>query len=277
MLLLQKTMSLHIAQVFSSRYRPRAAFIFCLISAVFVVTSAVISQSPVSKTSPAGVIDYFFCAGTDKFLRWLVKVSNTTEGTPDVTEIAERGITENTTNPSPGNVQSILTVPATPENNGTTIRCQILSKNYTVTADSDRATLIVLSGILHTVLSTSKNNNKIIIITYAGTVNYPDNIQVANVNFDQSFKTVQWDPPPNSKGHFYQLTVSIKNQTIINNTTSTTNYSIESAIPFCEDITASVTVLHSNSTSVNVTVRTPGGDWFKLIVKIICISVSTCR
>ena len=63
----------------------------------------------------------FHCAGTGNYLVWKV------DGlAPDHPDIFACGITT-VTLPSSGTVQSNLTVPATSENNGTTVQCSVIA------------------------------------------------------------------------------------------------------------------------------------------------------
>ena len=64
---------------------------------------------------------------------------------PDHAKISSRGITESTPSSS-GTVQSNLTVPATSENNGTTVRCAISVSLFSTPAISNYSTLAVLPG-----------------------------------------------------------------------------------------------------------------------------------
>ena len=93
-----------------------------------------------SVTALVGTNAQFHCAGTGNYLVWEV------DGlAPDHPDILARGITV-VTLPSSGTVQSNLTVPATSENNGTTVRCAIGVSPFSLTAISNYSTLAVLPG-----------------------------------------------------------------------------------------------------------------------------------
>ena len=83
----------------------------------------------------------FHCSGSGYIIAWLVDGYLATDHT-----IEERGITPDTTTSS-GTVQSTLTVPATLENNGTTVQCRVVSLNGATV--SNNATLTILPGELH--------------------------------------------------------------------------------------------------------------------------------
>ena len=86
-----------------------------------------------------GTTAQFHCAGTGNHLVWEV------DGLQDGhVNILARGITA-ATNTSSGTVQSTLTVPATSENDGTTVRCAI-STLFSTPAISNYSTLTVLPG-----------------------------------------------------------------------------------------------------------------------------------
>ena len=102
----------------------------------------VITEGPVSVTTLGGTNALFHCNGSGTVLAWEV------DGLPlNHPSIVNREITEHTTVPSSGTVQSTLTVPATSVNNGTTVRCFILF--ILVQFTSSNATLIVLHGELY--------------------------------------------------------------------------------------------------------------------------------
>ena len=85
----------------------------------------------------------FHCAGTGVALVWIVdKLLDTN------TNIKARGIVFDTVTTTSGTIQSNLTVPATIENNGTTVFCKIQLFPDEVT--SNNATLTVLPGELWT-------------------------------------------------------------------------------------------------------------------------------
>ena len=95
-----------------------------------------------SVTALVGTTAQFHCAGTGNYLVW--EVDGLQIGNSD---IMSRGITELTILSS-GTVQSNLTVPATSENNGTTVRCAIKeSLTGSLVIDiSNYSTLTVLPG-----------------------------------------------------------------------------------------------------------------------------------
>ena len=88
-----------------------------------------------------GMKTQFQCNGSGDNLSWEVDGLSV----HDVT-VKKRGITAVTVSFS-GTVQSNLTVPATSENNGTTVRCGISESNVIVI--SNYSTLVVLSGTSH--------------------------------------------------------------------------------------------------------------------------------
>ena len=86
----------------------------------------------------------FHCNGSGVTIRWRVGGLLVTDTDP---VIVDRGITASlAVSSSSGTVQSILTVPATPVNNGTTVQCIVLSLSGSVT--SNNATLTVLPSEL---------------------------------------------------------------------------------------------------------------------------------
>ena len=93
-----------------------------------------------SKTALVGTDAQFHCAGIGNYLVW--DVDGLTLDHPD---ILARGITT-VTLPSSGTVESNLTVPATSENNGTTVQCAIGVLKFSFTAISNYSTLTVLPG-----------------------------------------------------------------------------------------------------------------------------------
>ena len=99
-----------------------------------------ITEGPVSVTAPVGTSAQFHCAGTGTHLVWEV------DGLQDDNlGIKARGITA-VTRPSSGTVQSNLTVPATSENNGTTVRCGVSASLFSTPVISNYSTLTVLPG-----------------------------------------------------------------------------------------------------------------------------------
>ena len=99
-----------------------------------------ITEGPVSVTAFVGTNAQFHCAGTGTHLVWEV------DGLAPVhVNILARGITV-ATNTSSGTVHSTLTVPATSENDGTTVRCAISVSLFSAPAISNYSTLTVLPG-----------------------------------------------------------------------------------------------------------------------------------
>ena len=99
----------------------------------------------VSVTAPVGTNSQFHCAGSGNYMYLMWKVDGLA---PDHPDILARGITT-VTLPSSGTVQSNLTVPATSENNGTTVQCAIGVSQFSYTAFSNYCTLTVLPGELN--------------------------------------------------------------------------------------------------------------------------------
>ena len=108
-----------------------------------------ITEGPVSVTAMVGTNAQFHCAGTGSHLVW--EVDGLAPHHPD---ILARGITF-VTLPSSGTVQSNLTVPATSENNGTTVRCAVGVSLFSFTTISNYSTLTVLPGELKFKFTTS--------------------------------------------------------------------------------------------------------------------------
>ena len=91
-----------------------------------------------SVTALVGTNAQFHCAGTGFTISW--EVDGLTSSNP---VIIGRGITAVLLSGS-GTVQSTLTVPATSVNNGTTVRCIVLTLSGSTF--SNNSTLTVLSG-----------------------------------------------------------------------------------------------------------------------------------
>ena len=99
-----------------------------------------ITEGPVSVTALIGTNAQFNCAGTGNYLVWEV------DGLQDGhVNISARGITSDTATSS-GTVQSTLTVPATSENNGTTLRCGVAVSAFNTPVPSNYSILTVLPG-----------------------------------------------------------------------------------------------------------------------------------
>ena len=108
----------------------------------FSTATSSISEAPVSKTALVGTNAQFHCVGTGNNLLWEV------DGlASDHVNILARKIMV-ATNTSSGTVQSSLTVPATSENNGTTVRCAISVSLFSTPAISNYCSLTVLPGEL---------------------------------------------------------------------------------------------------------------------------------
>ena len=109
-----------------------------------------------SKTALVGTNAQFHCAGTGNNLLWEV------DGlASDHVNIMARKIMV-ATNTSSGTVQSSLTVPATSENNGTTVRCAIGISQFSYTAFSNYCTLTVLPGETGSCLALPTNSQEAI-------------------------------------------------------------------------------------------------------------------
>ena len=89
-------------------------------------------------TALVGTDAQFHCAGTGKLLTWLL------DGVPYQSN-NDHGLCDNT-EPTEFGVQSNLTVTATLQNNGTSVKCGIQTSNTSLVY-SDEATLTVLPGM----------------------------------------------------------------------------------------------------------------------------------
>ena len=107
---------------------------------ISATTQPYITEGPVSVKVVGGTNAQFHCAGTGNLLVW--EVDGLTTSHPD---ILARGITA-ATSTSSSTVQSNLTVPATSENNGTTVRCAIYVSGFSTPSISNYSTLIVIPG-----------------------------------------------------------------------------------------------------------------------------------
>ena len=97
-----------------------------------------------SVTTLGGTNAQFHCNGSGTVLAWGV------DGLPlNHQNIVDREITEHTVVSSSGTVQSTLTVPATSENNGTTVRCFIGQSLFSLTLVGNSSTLTVLPGLCY--------------------------------------------------------------------------------------------------------------------------------
>ena len=103
---------------------------------------AAITEGPVSVTALIGTNAQFHCAGTGNYLVWVVDGTSLYDH-----NIMNRGVTAVTVLSS-GTVQSNLTVPATPANNGTTVQCVIHFSLHATPEFSNYSTLTVLPGEL---------------------------------------------------------------------------------------------------------------------------------
>ena len=96
-----------------------------------------------SVTTLGGTNAQFHCNGNGTVLAWEV------DGLPNNDQsIVDREITEHTVSSS-GRVQSTLTVPATSENDGTTVRCFIGPSLFSLTLIGNSSTLTVLPGLCY--------------------------------------------------------------------------------------------------------------------------------
>ena len=97
-----------------------------------------------SLTTLGGTNAQFHCNGSGTVLAWEV------DGLPNNDQsIVDRQITEHTISSSSGTVQSTLTVPATSENDGTTVRCYIGPSLFSLTLIGNSSTLTVLPGLVY--------------------------------------------------------------------------------------------------------------------------------
>ena len=119
------------------------------ISLYVLSCTVAITEGPVSVTAMVGTNAQFHCAGTGNYLVWEVDGLSTNN-----VDILAHGITVITPSFS-GTVQSNLTVPATPVNNGTTVRCAISVSLFSTPLISNYSTLTVLPGevtCMHTLI-----------------------------------------------------------------------------------------------------------------------------
>ena len=92
---------------------------------------------PVSVSALIGENAVFYCNGSGAIIQWIVDGVYATHS-----NITARGIAIHTETLSGNTLQSTLTVPATLENNGTTVQCIVFPSEVT----SEKATLTVLPG-----------------------------------------------------------------------------------------------------------------------------------
>ena len=102
-----------------------------------ILCCVAITEGPVSVSALFGENTVFHCAGTGATIVWIVDNKFATD-----TEITSRDIRPSIPVTASGNIQSNLTVPATIENNGTTVHCVL----YPGEVASSNATLTVLPG-----------------------------------------------------------------------------------------------------------------------------------
>ena len=98
------------------------------------------AEGPVSVTALIATDAQFHCAGTGNYLVWVVDGLQA-----DHSSISSRGVTSDTTTSS-GTVQTTLTVPATSENNGTTVQYSISVSLFSTLVVSNYCSLTVLPG-----------------------------------------------------------------------------------------------------------------------------------
>ena len=103
-----------------------------------ILCCVAITEGPVSVSALVGENAVFHCAGNGAAIVWMVDKLSATN-----MNITNRGIVPLQVSSS-GNVQSSLTVPATIENNGTTVQCVLYPGEVT----SSDAILTVLPGKL---------------------------------------------------------------------------------------------------------------------------------
>ena len=223
--------------------------------------SPALTVGPVSVSALVGENALFHCNGSGFTIAWRVDGFLATDSV-----IVERGITPDTPVTSSGTVQSTLTVPATLENNGTTVQCRLISINGMT--DSNNATLTILPG--EHAANIFAYHKLMLIYKNAGIG------QVVNVRFTPPFSAVQWDPPATAgvlSGLSYIVIVMNNNtgQVIVSDTTNNTNYPLP-VLELCQYYTANVTAFSSNhySNSVIIAQRTPGGNYLHTLSMTIC-------
>ena len=205
-----------------------------------------------SLTTLGGTNALFHCNGSGTVLQWEI------DGLPNNDQsIVDREITEHTVSSS-GTVQSTLTVPATQENDGITLRCFIGPSLFSLTLIGNSSTLTVLPGLVHVTIIHIKGY-------YESTGIGP----VVNVRFTPSFSAVLWDPPATAgvlSGLSYIVIVMNNNNTgqvIVSDTTNNTIYPLP-PLPFCQYYTANVTAFSSQHFSEGVVIgQRQGGELFQ--------------
>ena len=169
----------------------------------------------------------------------------------------DREITEHTITSSSGAIQSTLTVPATSENDGTTVQCFIGPSLFSLTLIGNSSTLTVLPGLVYVTTIHIKGY-------YESTGIGP----VINVRFSVSFISLLWDPPATAgvlSGLSYIVIVMNSNtgQVVVSDTTTNTNYPLP-PLPSCQYYTANVTAFSSQHRSESVVIgQRQGGELFQ--------------
>ena len=205
-----------------------------------------------SLTTLGGTNAQFHCNGSGTVLAWEVDGLSVNHQI-----IVDRGITEHTVSSTSGTVQSTLTVPATSENDGTTVRCFIGPSLFSLTLVGNSSTLTVLPGLAYVTVIHIKGY-------YESTGIGP----VVNVKFTPSFSAVLWDPPATAgvlSGLSYIVIVMNNNtgQVIVSDTTNNTIYPLPQ-LTFCQYYTANVTAFSSQHHSESVvTGQRQGGELFQ--------------
>ena len=220
---------------------------------------------PVSVSVLVGENALFYCNGSGVVIQWVADGIYVTDTDP---VIVARGISATTSAMSSGKIQSILTVPATSVNNGTTVHCILFPGSVT----SSNATLIVLHGELYNIVSQARLFGVIPRTSGLGEL-WSEHLclhagigQVANVRFGPSLDDVLWDPPATAGvlGGLSYIVIVMNNNTgqvIVSAITNNTNYPL-SALQLCQFYTANVTAFSSehHSDSVVTELRVPGGE-----------------
>ena len=208
-----------------------------------------------SLTTLGGTNAQFHCNGSGTVLAWEV------DGLPlNHQNIVDREITEHTVVSSSGTVQSTLTVPATSENDGTTVRCFIGPSLFSLALiGNSSSTLTVLPGLVHVTILHIKGYYMCL---HAGIG------PVVNLRFTPTFTSLLWDPPATAgvlSGLSYIVIVMNNNtgQVIVSDTTVDTNYPLPDGLNMpCQYYTANVTAFSSqhHGESVVTGQRVLGGE-----------------